>query len=99
MASTGNNTFDLFSSLRYDPQLLQSKENSKLAADTNEGSPFYMLRYHRDRICAAADHFGWATAVAKLADLSAFESFLIQEIKTYRTSQPQNGDALRVRTP
>lgn len=90
---------DLFTSLRYDPQLLRSKKNSALAANKTAGSSLYMLQYHRDRISAAAKHFGWEAAVSRLADLTAFESYLLQEVETFREANGRLPDQpLRVRT-
>jgi hypothetical protein len=50
--------FGLFTSLRYDPQLLQSSENTKLSGN-NVPSPFYNFVYHYERLINALDHFGW----------------------------------------
>ncbi|KAI9842808.1 MAG: hypothetical protein M1837_006911 [Sclerophora amabilis] len=58
--------FSLFSSLRYDPQLLQSAPNSDLSGRKGHPSPFYMLRFHRDRMLAAAAHFGWDSTTSRL---------------------------------
>lgn len=60
--------FQLFSSFRYDPRLLQSTQNAELTLDENinSPSPFYMLRYHRDRLLQAAEHFGWEAAAAQI---------------------------------
>lgn len=62
-------TFQLFSSLRYDPLLLSSKTNTESWPSIlrpSTGSPFYMLTYHRDRMLQAAQHFGWVEAAAKV---------------------------------
>jgi len=65
--------FQIFSSLRFDPVLLQSLENT--AAGVNDPShpgspvPFYMLRYHRDRMLQAARHFQWPEAIARIDGL------------------------------
>ncbi|KAJ5925637.1 Aminotransferase class IV [Penicillium verhagenii] len=52
-------TFDLFSSFRYDPNLpsaaLQHPESFPEPLD----SPYYLLAYQQDRIIAAARHFNW----------------------------------------
>jgi hypothetical protein len=50
--------FGLFTSLRYDPQLLQSSENTRLSGN-NAPSPFYNFVYHYERLINALDHFGW----------------------------------------
>lgn len=59
--------FALFSSLRYDPQLLESADNTVLGPDATTPCPFYMLRYHRDRLQAASRHFGWHKLTARLS--------------------------------
>jgi 4-amino-4-deoxychorismate lyase len=55
--------YQLFSSLRFDPILLQSSSNSALG---NGPSSFYMLSYHRDRMLQAAQHFRWTAAAARI---------------------------------
>ena len=57
--------FQLFSSLRYDPALLQVPGSSVSHAGWNwaNPSPLYMLDYHRDRMLLAATHWGWDAAV------------------------------------
>lgn len=62
-------TFTLFTSIRYDPILLQAPEHENL--NTTEwnhkvASPWYMLDYHRDRMLKAAKHFGWELAIKKI---------------------------------
>lgn len=61
--------FQLFSSLRYDPLLLQSTTNTQLGPQGSSQSPtpFYMLAYHRDRILQAAEHFKWEKAIAQIS--------------------------------
>jgi 4-amino-4-deoxychorismate lyase len=56
--------FQLFSSLRFDPVLLECKENSELALGP---TPFYMLSHHRDRLLQAAEHFQWRKAIAQIS--------------------------------
>jgi len=62
--------FQIFSSLRYDPILLQSSQNTSLWPNVEAGPsgpcPFYMLPYHRDRMLQAAQHFGWNKAANRL---------------------------------
>jgi len=67
--STKAPDFQLFSSLRYDPILLQSSHNTALwmaNVGSDEPSPFYMLPYHRDRMLQAAQHFGWGKAISRI---------------------------------
>ena len=56
--------FQLFTTLRYDRQLLGSDENTQINA--NKPSPFHLLTYHRDRMLHAALNFGWEAACIKL---------------------------------
>ncbi|KAH6840748.1 aminotransferase [Chaetomium sp. MPI-CAGE-AT-0009] len=60
--------FQLFTSLRYDPTLLQVSTSKLSYAGWNwtNSSPLYMLDYHRDRMLRAAAHWGWNTAVEVL---------------------------------
>lgn len=91
--------FQLFSSLRYDPILLQSPANTALWPDENGGpsgpSPFYMLPYHRDRMLQAARHFHWDQAISRIEGpqgLNYLLSVLESAIEKTETS------SLRVRT-
>jgi 4-amino-4-deoxychorismate lyase len=60
--------FQLFSSLRYDPALLQVSSHNLSHAGWNWAnlSALYMLDYHRDRMLKAAAHWGWDAAVEVL---------------------------------
>ncbi|KFZ17295.1 hypothetical protein V501_01825 [Pseudogymnoascus sp. VKM F-4519 (FW-2642)] len=71
--SSPSQTFDLFTSLRYDPLLLTCAANTTLSPSP---SPFYMLSHHRDRILSAAQHFNWPLAVARLSGPSGLDHFL-----------------------
>ena len=53
-------SLEVLSSIRYDQLLIQSPHNTQLSC--NESSPFYMLRYHRDRMVAAVHELGWPEA-------------------------------------
>jgi len=66
-------TFELFTSLRYDPILAKIPANTSLGKNnttsdsaTSGGLPFYILSYHRDRILQAAEHFGWEHAASQI---------------------------------
>lgn len=61
--------FELVSSLRYDPALLQVPSSGPGHAGWNaaRASPLYMLDYHRDRMLRAAAHWGWDSAVDVLS--------------------------------
>lgn len=63
MASNEPN-FQLFTTLRYDPILVHCLQNTVLS---NGPSPFYMLPFHRDRLCQAAEHFGWSDAGSSIS--------------------------------
>ncbi|KAI9887159.1 MAG: hypothetical protein M1823_000986 [Watsoniomyces obsoletus] len=56
----------LFTSLRYDPILLESLENAYLSGPQWIHSPLYMLRYHRDRVLNAAKEFKLDPVVEQL---------------------------------
>ncbi|KAK3327439.1 putative 4-amino-4-deoxychorismate protein [Cercophora scortea] len=62
-------SLSIFSTLRYDPQLLQVPSGSMDHAGWNHKttSPFYMLNYHRDRMLNAAVYFGWERVVETLS--------------------------------
>lgn len=47
--------FDIISTIRSDGTLLYSKHNTRVNAESP--TQFYMLRYHRDRMLAAAKAF------------------------------------------
>ncbi|CAM1500948.1 Fc.00g101100.m01.CDS01 [Cosmosporella sp. VM-42] len=60
--------FSLFTSLRYDPGLIQIHKKGLSHAGWNfeNESPFYMLDYHRDRMLRAATHWKWQPAIDAL---------------------------------
>ncbi|KAL3424298.1 Aminodeoxychorismate lyase [Phlyctema vagabunda] len=87
-------TFQLFSSLRFDPQLTSSLANSSVSLD-NEASPFYMLAYHRDRILEAATCFGWTKVIDQIQGsigLKTLAQVLLQQEEINRSKT-----ALRVK--
>ncbi|KAI9719028.1 MAG: hypothetical protein M1812_003657 [Candelaria pacifica] len=59
-------TFELLSSLRYDPLLLSCPDNNSIYRKDSTPTPLYMLQFHKDRIFAAAQHFRWHEAISKL---------------------------------
>ena len=77
--------FRILSSLRYDRTLLENNTtNAALSGLKGKPCPFYMLLYHRDRLLAAAEHFGWTEVVARLEGddgLSRFYQDLIREVE------------------
>lgn len=62
-------SFQIFTSLRYDPALLEIPGSALKHAGWNyeNASPLYMLSYHRDRLLRAANHWGWDAAVKVLS--------------------------------
>lgn len=74
-------TFQIISSLRYDPCLAEAVAYNADNYPDPKNSPYYLLAYHRDRLIAAAHHFGWKDASNWLQrDLESFESFLDESI-------------------
>ena len=72
--------FSIFTSLRYDPQLLECPENTA-ASSLASPTPFYLLSHHRDRMLAAATHFQYPpAATAILQSLEAFEQKLQEAV-------------------
>jgi 4-amino-4-deoxychorismate lyase len=69
VSSIMEDDFQIFSSLRYDPVLLEVPARNISHAGWNRAhtSPLYMLDYHRDRMLKAASHWGWDAAIEVLA--------------------------------
>ncbi|KAG0127513.1 aminotransferase [Tuber indicum] len=64
-------TFQIFTSHRYDPLLLTCPTNTTYSHDPSTPSPLYLLSHHRDRMLSAAEHFKWPPSItAPLSDLS-----------------------------
>ncbi|KAM0164678.1 hypothetical protein ACHAPG_000451 [Botrytis cinerea] len=88
-------TFQLFTSLRYDPLLLQSPKNiESWPLPTPSPSPFYMLPYHRDRLLQAASHFSFHPAITAISGASGFQNLLSVLSNSIDTQSPT---PLRVR--
>jgi hypothetical protein len=72
--------YSIFTSLRYDPQLLSCPANT-LASSLSAPTPFYLLSHHRDRMLAAAEHFSYPAATTSvLRDLDVFAQRLDEAI-------------------
>lgn len=71
-------SFRLFSTLRYDPQLIEVPRNGPNHAGWNyhNESPIYLLDYHRDRLLNAASYWGWEDAVKVLEGATGLESLI-----------------------
>ncbi|KAF2871586.1 hypothetical protein BDV95DRAFT_618968 [Massariosphaeria phaeospora] len=89
-------SFQLFTSLRYDPILLTSEENSLPALSFVSPSPFYMLVYHRDRMLEAAQHFDFHAVAKKLLDGKALHLSLLHKVREWVDNGGQDG-ALKLR--
>ena len=88
--------FKLFTSLRYDPLLLNLPANTELwETPPPSSSPFYILPYHRDRMIQAADNFGWTVAADRIRGPEGFAFFLdmLNEAVDTQSSSP-----LKIRT-
>src|SRR3954454_15946496 len=83
--------FQLFTSIRYDPILLSSNENSRSDLNFITPSPFYMLAYHRDRMREAAQHFDFHEVEEKLRNGKALHEELLQEVKRWVERGGQDG--------
>lgn len=86
--------FQLFTSLRFDPTLLQlgNDQPDDLGWNSTKPSPYYMLDYHRDRMLKAASHWGWDKAVAAVEGpegLARLESFITGQLGQDSSDQPR----------
>lgn len=90
-------SFELFTSLRYDPILLQSEENGSGDFNFEAKSPFYMLKYHRDRMLEAALYFDWTIVARKLSRGSAFHEELLQGVQQWQKETKTADAPLKVR--
>lgn len=90
-ASTSNLTaFEIFTSLRYDPILRTSNQNSAFSDGTE--SPLYMRSLHQCRLLEAAQEFGFdcSDGLAFLGDGARFEQYIIREIGKWGTENEDN---------
>ncbi|KAI0885681.1 aminotransferase [Annulohypoxylon maeteangense] len=68
--------FRIFTSIRYDPELLKVPSLGFTNIGWNsKSSPFYMLDLHRDRMLRAAIHWDWVAAVAIISGEEGLENF------------------------
>lgn len=86
--------FQLFTSLRFDPTLLQLADSQQddLGWNSTKPSPYYMLDYHRDRMLKAASHWGWDRAIAAIegaSGLARLESFIAEQLGQDTSNQPR----------
>lgn len=70
--SVETESFQLISSLRYDPELATAAaETTENAYPFPRDSPYYLLSYHYDRLLSAAKSFEWERAIETLQRLSS----------------------------
>ncbi|KAJ5692963.1 hypothetical protein N7462_002386 [Penicillium macrosclerotiorum] len=70
-------SFQIISSLRYDPDLPTVTSQHASIYPHPAQSPYYLLAYHQQRLISAAQHFQWPKALDFLQrDLGDFEQFL-----------------------
>ncbi|KAJ9658637.1 Aminodeoxychorismate lyase [Coniosporium apollinis] len=89
--------FELFTSLRYDPILLDCAENSSPTLNFEPPSRFYMLVYHRDRMLEASQYFDWGNVANTLKDGVGFSRTLLSEVESYQAEKGSNDEPLKVR--
>ncbi|CAG8025246.1 unnamed protein product [Penicillium salamii] len=69
--------FQIISSLRFDPALPEAAARYSSCYPDPDKTPYYLVRYHQDRLIAAAREFEWEEALKWLEqDLGSFEHFL-----------------------
>jgi 4-amino-4-deoxychorismate lyase len=95
--SLSTESFELFTSLRYDPILIDCPQNDSELLSFSPKSPLYMLIYHRDRMLEAARHFAWQAVVENLLDGKSLEKALLSEIEKYQSRNGGQKTPLKVR--
>ena len=69
-------SFEIISSLRFDPALPEAASRHAQSYPDPHKSPYYLFRYHQDRLISAARDFQWTEALEWLQqDLQCFENF------------------------
>ncbi|POS75536.1 hypothetical protein DHEL01_v206063 [Diaporthe helianthi] len=86
--------FQLFTSLRFDPSLLQlgGSQQDGIGWNYTKPSAYYMLDYHRDRMLKAAWNWGWEKAVAAIdgvEGLARLESFVTEQLGQDTSGEPR----------
>ncbi|EAT86557.1 hypothetical protein HBI56_128270 [Parastagonospora nodorum] len=94
---TSEADFQLFTSIRYDPLLLESEENSRSDLNFITPSPFYMLAYHRGRMLEAAQHFDFDAVAERLQDGHALHEELLKRVKAWQSTNPSETGPLKLR--
>ncbi|TGZ82187.1 hypothetical protein EX30DRAFT_217939 [Ascodesmis nigricans] len=95
--ASNDNSVSIFTSLRYDPILLNSPINTSLSG-TNTPCPLYMLTFHSDRLRAAANHFNFSPEAQALCELQSVETRITEELRKYHAeSSHSKATPLKVR--
>ena len=96
-------SFQLFTSMRYDQQLQNSTANQELNGTSGQTKYFYMLPYHWDRMLQAAKHFGWTDSQRVLEDPEQLAALVTNSVDAYvhkragdESTWTDKGAALRV---
>lgn len=90
-SSNPSQSFEIISSLRFDPSLPEAACRHASCYPDPHNSPYYLLAYHQDRLIATAKHFQWHEALDWLQqDPRSLEEFL-------DTSIPDRSKAWRLR--
>lgn len=77
MTSEPSQSFQIISSLRYDPALPDTVTQQAADSYPRPLTPYYLLPYHQDRLANAARQFNWHKALPTLEqDLDKFHSTL-----------------------
>ena len=77
MTSEPSQSFQIISSLRYDPALPDTVTQQAADSYPRPLTPYYLLPYHQDRLANAARQFNWQNALFYLEkDLDKFHSTL-----------------------
>jgi len=99
MASAASDpaSFELFTSLRLDPILRKSRENS--AFSHGRESPLYMAGHHQNRLLEAAEEFGFncTEGLKFLNDGAQFEDFIVQQAELWNTENEGNDSSSPLR--
>lgn len=98
MDSNDRPIFEIMTSMRSDGLLLENAHNAQLRISNQVGRcQFYMLRYHLDRMVAAAHEFGWIETARFLE--SHMPNVLDEELKRHLSDEygnPNYPDPLKV---
>lgn len=90
LSTTNLARFELFTSLRLDPILCKSPQNSAFC--NGRESPLYMLSHHQSRLLEAAEEFSFhcIERLDFLKDGAKFEKHLVLEAEAWRNKDIRN---------